>query len=45
MLHPIHDLFRQRIYGIACGYADCNDAARLANDPVQKLLLDRDPIR
>jgi hypothetical protein len=44
VLHPIHDLLRQRIYGIACGYADCNDAARLAEDPVQKLLLDRDPI-
>ena len=44
ILHSLLDLFRQRVYGIACGYADCNDAARLADDPIQKLLLDRDPI-
>jgi hypothetical protein len=44
IVHSIHDLLRQRMYGIACGYADCNDAARIANDPVQKLLVDRDPI-
>jgi hypothetical protein len=37
-------LVRQRVYGIACGYADCNDAARLARDPVHKLLLERDPL-
>lgn len=44
IVHPLLDLFRQRVYGIACGYPDCNDADRLANDPVQKLLLGRDPI-
>jgi hypothetical protein len=27
-----------------CGYADCNDAARLAHDPIHKLVLGRDPI-
>lgn len=42
--HSIQDLVRQRIFGIACGYADGNDAARLAQDPMHKLLLDRDPI-
>lgn len=42
--HSIHDLVRQRVYGIACGYADCNDAARLKEDPIQKMLLDRDPV-
>jgi hypothetical protein len=42
--HPLIDLFRQRVYGIACGYPDCNDADRLADDPIQKMLLDRDPI-
>lgn len=42
--HSFIDLLRQRVYGIACGYEDCNDAARLVADPVQKLLLDRDPI-
>jgi hypothetical protein len=41
--HAIADLLRQRLYAIACGYADGNDAARLAGDPIQKLLLDRDP--
>jgi hypothetical protein len=42
--HPLRDLLRQRVFGLACGYADCNDAARLADDPIHKLLLDRDPI-
>ena len=42
--HTVHDLLRQRIYGMACGYADCNDAAHLRNDPIHKLVLDRDPI-
>jgi hypothetical protein len=42
--HPIRDLVRQRVFGIACGYADCNDAARLLDDPIQKLLLERDPL-
>jgi hypothetical protein len=42
--HELLELVRQRIYGIACGYADCNDAARLAQDPVHKLLLGRDPL-
>lgn len=43
--HSIRDLVRQRLYGIACGYADCNDAARLAEDPIQKLLIGRDPVQ
>ena len=42
--HALIELVRQRVYGIACGYADCNDAARLAQDPVHKLLLERDPL-
>ena len=41
--HSLEGLFRQRMFGIACGYADCNDAARLADDPVMKLLAGRDP--
>jgi hypothetical protein len=44
VIHHNLDLLRQRIYGIASGYPDCNDADSLANDPIQKLLLDRDPI-
>lgn len=42
--HSIADLLRQRIYGLAGGYADANDAARLAADPIFKLLLDRCPV-
>jgi hypothetical protein len=42
--HQTLELVRQRIFGLACGYADCNDAARLADDAIHKLLLDRDPI-
>lgn len=42
--HSLHDLVRQRVFAIACGYEDGNDASRLRRDPVHKLLLDRDPI-
>lgn len=42
--HDLVELVRQRVYGIACGYADCNDVARVAADPIHKLLLDRDPL-
>src|SRR3954465_13390402 len=41
--HQLLEMLRQRIYGIACGYADCNDAARLRDDPMHKLLVGRDP--
>ena len=42
--HELFELLAQRVYAIACGYPDANDAARLASDPVHKILLDRDPI-
>ena len=42
--HTLEELIRQRVFAIACGYADCNDAARLAEDPIHKLLVGRDPI-
>jgi hypothetical protein len=42
--HELIELLRQRVFGLACGYADCNDAARLADDPIHKLLLGRDPL-
>jgi len=32
--HETLGLLRQRIFGLAAGYADCNDVARLAADPV-----------
>jgi len=43
--HALGDLLAQRVYGLALGYEDANDAARLAEDPVHKLLLDRDPLK
>lgn len=42
--HSRCDLLAQRVYGIACGHADANDADTLAEDPIHKLLLDRDPV-
>jgi hypothetical protein len=42
--HETEELLGQRVYGLACGYADANDAARLAADPVHKLLVGRDPV-
>lgn len=42
--HEILDLTRQRIFSLASGYPDCNDAGRLKQDPVLKLMCDRDPI-
>src|SRR5439155_7055254 len=42
--HTLGDLLAQRIYGLALGYEDANDAGRLADDPIHKLLLDRDPL-
>jgi len=42
--HSQRDVLRQRVYGIACGYEDANDAARVRHDPIQKMLLERDPL-
>jgi hypothetical protein len=42
--HSLPDLFAQRVFSIGCGYADANDSARLAADPMHKMLLDRDPV-
>ena len=42
--HPLRDLFTQRIFQIACGYADGNDANTLRTDPLFKLGLNRHPL-
>ena len=42
--HTVADLLGQRIFGIACGHPDGNDAEHLADDPIHKLLLGRDPV-
>ena len=45
VVHGLRELLRQRVFSIACGYADGNDASRLRRDPVFKLLAGRDPDR
>ncbi len=42
--HSLNELLAQRVFSIACGYADANDSARLGADPVHKMLLGRDPV-
>jgi hypothetical protein len=41
--HPLRDRFAQRIYQIASGYADGNDANSLRHDPMFKLSVERPP--
>lgn len=40
--HEVADLLRQRVHGLACGYSDCNDTARIGADPALRLLMDLD---
>lgn len=35
--HTVSSLIMQRVYAIAAGYEDCNDAARLRRDPMHML--------
>ena len=39
--HSLKELLAQRVFSIACGYPDANDAARLAADPTQVTALGR----
>lgn len=41
--HSLATLIRQRVYQIACGYEDQNDADTLRKDPLLKLVLGRLP--
>lgn len=41
--HEMAVLIAQRVYGLACGYEDANDAAKLSSDPLMKLISGRDP--
>jgi len=45
VLHTRQELFDQRVFGIALGYEDQNDASRVAADPVMKGLVGRAPVR
>jgi hypothetical protein len=41
--HDRREQVRQRLYQIALGYADCNDADRLRHDPLLQSVCDRTP--
>jgi hypothetical protein len=43
--HELLEQMRQRVFGIAVGCPDGNDAARLREDPMMKLACDRDPVK
>ena len=42
--HSVLDLMRQRVFGIACGYEDCNDFDELRRDGLFKLAVGREPL-
>ena len=42
--HSFQELLQQRLFAIALGHADANDARELADDPIHKLMVDRDPV-
>ncbi len=44
MTHEKTELMRQRIFAIARGYPDGNDARELSDDPLHKLAIGRDPV-
>jgi hypothetical protein len=39
--HALEDFLRQRLFGMAGGYADANDAAQLRDEPIFRLLVNR----
>ena len=41
--HSLEQLIRQRVFQIACGYEDQNDATTLRSDPLLKLVCGRRP--
>jgi hypothetical protein len=43
LTHSLLDLVRQRVYQLACGYEDANDAATLRRDPLFKTATGRAP--
>lgn len=42
--HQMLELVRLRIFGIACGYPTSTTAAAMREDPIMKLVCDRDPV-
>lgn len=43
VVHSLEDLLRERVFMIACGWEDCNDAATLRTDPCFKTACERGP--
>lgn len=43
VVHDRHEQARQRIFQVALGYADCNDADSLRHDPLLKTVCNRSP--
>lgn len=43
--HSVEDVLRQRVFSIALGYCDQNDAARVGADPMLKGLSGRAPVK
>lgn len=41
--HEFLEMLRQRVFGVATGYEDANDAARIGRDSLHKILAGRDP--
>lgn len=41
--HQLFELFKQRIFQIACGYEDGNDSNELREDPIMKIACERLP--
>jgi hypothetical protein len=41
--HPVDEILTQQVYQILAGYADCNDAGTLREDPLFKTLADISP--
>jgi hypothetical protein len=41
--HQLLELFKQRVFQIACGYEDANDINELRSDPIMKIACERLP--
>lgn len=44
VVHAVEEMLRERVYGIACGYPDGNDAEQISRDPVMKMICGQTPI-
>jgi len=43
--HPLLDLIRQRVFGLALGYEDLNDHDELRRDPMLAIALNKDDVK